>query len=209
MTELSGKKQLSTAVQTIRSVKAYLGSHPYDASPSQPLLMKPSGGSFNSHTESVSLSIDTSSIDGRHTICLVASDTDGYDGTVSCEYIDIPVKADATLTPQEQGGAITDEEPTTEDTNSTNVAELTSNETDSTAVASTETIPGDIASRNNDVCPKIPSEEVCNNVDSCRWRKNINKSKCVNLCQGRQNERKCLKHSMCQWDSNMSKCSRK
>jgi hypothetical protein len=199
MTELSGKKGLSTAVQTIQSVKMYLDSHPYDASPSQPLSMTPSGGgSFSSHTESVSLSIDTTSIDGRHTICLVASDTDGYDGTVSCEYIDIPVKADATSTPQ------ADEEPTTSDTNSTNLVEPSSTETDNITLPST--IPADIAARDNDGCPDISSEAVCNDADVCRWRSN--KNKCVGICQGKQTEEQCVKHAMCQWDASL-KCFRK
>ena len=199
MTELSGKQRLSTAVQTIQSVKAYLDSHPYDASPSQPLSMTPSGGgSFSSHTESVSLSIDTSSIDGRHTICLVASDTDGYDGTVSCEYIDIPVKADATV-----------EEPPTADINSTNLAELPSTETTDniTPPLTTETIPEDIVARDNDGCSDISSEVACNDVDVCRWRPN--KDKCVGICQGKQTEEQCVKHAMCQWDANAPKCFRK
>lgn len=210
MTELSGKKQLSTAVQTIQSVKAYLDSHPYDASPSQPMSMTPSGGgSFSFHTESVSLSFDTSSIDGRHTICLVASDTDGYDGTVSCEYIEIPVKADATLTPQDQGGAIADEEPTTSDINSTNLAELPSTETTDniTPLLTTETIPSDIVARDNDGCSDISSEVACNDADVCRWRSK--KDKCVGICQGRQTEEQCVKHAMCQWDANVPKCFRK
>lgn len=193
MTELPKKAQLSTAVQTIQSVKAYLDSHPYDTSPSQPLLMTPNGGSFKSHTESVSLSIDSSPIDGRHTICLVASDTDGYDGTVSCIYVDIPVKADATPTPAQ---ATTPANET--DTTATNV-------TDSAAAATNQMIP--IAPRDIDICPDIPNEEACTKAGICRWREN--KNKCVGICQGRQTEQQCLKNSICQWDSNLPKCSRK
>ena len=225
MTELPQKARLSTAVQTIQSVKAYLDSHPYDASPSQPLLMTPDGGgSFKSHTESVSLTIDSSAIDGRHTVCLMASDTDGYDGTVSCKYVDIPVKADAAPTPtqeQEQSNEPINEEQMstnnnntiaaieieTDDNKPTNETDtiIATNVTDTAAVATNQTIP--IAPRENDMCPNISNEEACTKAGICRWREN--KNKCVGICQGRKSEQQCLKNSMCQWDANLPKCSRK
>ena len=195
MTELPQKARLSTAVQTIQSVKAYLDSHPYDVSPSQPLLMTPDGGKFKSHTESVSVTIDSSSIDGRHTICLVASDTDGYDGTVSCKYVDIPAKADASTPAQQEGDETVTEEQTLNGDNSI----------DTTAAATNETIP--IAPLDKNICSSIPNEEACAKAGICRWREN--KNKCVGICQGRNSEEQCLKHSMCQWDSNLPKCSRK
>jgi len=227
MTALPKKAQLSTAVQNIQSVKAYLDSHPYDASPSQPLPMTtPSGQAFASHTESVSLSIDSSSIDGRHTICLVASDAHGYDGTVSCKYIDIPVKADTAPTPPEQGDETTTiEEQTTNQNNLTNTTDtdtvidstdVTTNttettetfraETGTTTTAATQTVPA-AAPRNNGECLDISNEEACNNDIECRWK--TNKSKCVGICQGRNNEGQCLKHPECKWDPNLTKCSKK
>lgn len=175
MTQLPDKSSLATAEQTIQNVKAYFDSHPYDASPPQPLMMNPADGSFDFHTEAVSLGIDTSSKDGKHMICLQATDSDGYEGTVSCQHVNIPVAT---------GSAVEEE--------STSTVNVPSN------IGAPELSAEPVSS--SKICQVFTDEGSClrlaNNGD-CRWR--TSKGKCVDVCQGRRSEQRCLKESKCQW----------
>jgi len=191
MTQLPGKTSLATAEQTIQSVKVYFDSHPYDApppQPAQPLMMNPADGSFDFHTEAVSLGIDTSSEDGKHMICLQATDSDGYEGTVSCQYVNIPVAA----------GTAAGEESTS-----------TANVPSSIGAPGLSTEP--LSSTSSKICQGFKDEGSClrleNNGD-CRWKRA--KSKCVDVCQGRKSEQKCLQESKCQWKAMpLPLCSKK
>lgn len=144
MTELPNKLRLASAEQTIQSVKAYVDSHPYDSS-SQSLTMNPADGFFKSHTEAASLDIDTSSLDGKRMICLQATDSAGYEGTVSCQYIDIPPTPDAAVQRPENNSA-----------------------------PSLSTEPASISSSAS-ICVGFSDESTCLSNAECRWRANKGK----------------------------------
>lgn len=77
------------AVQPITSVRAYLGTPPWQSG-AAPLLMNPVDGSFNATVENATLTLPTRSLaPGRHLVYAQGRDSSGADGPVGAAFIEV------------------------------------------------------------------------------------------------------------------------
>ncbi len=85
-------------VQNVVAVRVYLDTPPWHPEPGRSWLMFPVDGAYDSSTEEVERTIDTTGLEpGRHILFFRAKDDDGVWGAVSAEFISI---TDPTRRPQ-------------------------------------------------------------------------------------------------------------
>ena len=189
MTVLPRQADLASGDQRIDRVWAYVDSHPYDANPPPPRSMVPLDGSLDSPSEEVAVTFDLSGLanpGGRHTVCVMATDADGYNGPVTCAYIEGfggDISADAITNSTAAGNSTS-----TVGNSPLLWTQKRVGDGDYEEVPSNETSPS---------CLGLDSEQ-CAADPSCRWREE--KHKCMEVCQRRTTRDNCEKAKACTWD---------